>query len=195
MAATLTEKMLGDLMMGISKIQLVPPIKAAITNATFADADEIYTTRDSLSITQSAPSKTEIKVDQFDTAIAVAYEPGDFTITGQIPSVAAPLLNYFFDSVKGAVTHTLPGFEATTLNSDTKITHAAMLITSQSGKTKVCFTNTEFVANFAWDNTSTNLMRIEFTGTVKANPYDVGDKPIGSIIVFNAAEEETPTGI
>lgn len=168
MAATLNKEMLDTVMMGIASIKLTKQT-GTLTATTFDDADEIFTTRDSLSITQSAPTKTEIKVDQFDTAIAVAYEPGEFTITGQIPSVAKELLDYFFETT-GSPTAITGYKSATGVEAKTKPVSATMLIESQDKSAGIVFMNTEFVANFAWDSTSTTLLRIEFTATVKANP-------------------------
>lgn len=168
MAATLTKKMLEDVMMGIASIKIIPQT-GTLTATSFDDADEIYTTRDSVSVAQTAPSKTELKVDQTDTAIAVAYEAGDFTITGQIPSVAKPLLDYFFETT-GSPTPITGYKTAIGIEAKTKPVRATMLIESQDKSTGIVFMNVEFVANFAWDSTSTTLMRIEFTATVMSNP-------------------------
>ena len=62
--------MLGDLMTGCACIKLVDQVNT-LTDTTFADADEIYTTEGSLAIAQAEASKTESKIDQSGAAIDV----------------------------------------------------------------------------------------------------------------------------
>lgn len=178
--AKLDKEQLSSLIGGISKIKLVSQT-GTVTATMFDDADEIYTVRDSVSIEQSEPSKTEIKVDQMDSAIAAFYEPGDFTITGQIPSMAKDVLDYFFETNSTAAS-AITGYGAGTgLEVSSKKVKATMLIESADKQMAVAFMNVEFVARFSWSSTSTSLMNISFTATVLANPD--GD----DMVIFPAA--------
>ena len=183
MAGELTKEQLNSLMGGISKIKLIPQT-GTVAATMFDTANEIYTIRDSVNIKQAEPSKTEIKIDQADTAIAAFYEPGDFTITGQIPSVAKEILDYFFET-NSTATAAITGHGAGTgLEVSSKKVKATMLIESGDKQMAVAFMNVEFVARFSWSNTSSSLLNISFTATVLSNPD--GD----DMVVFPAAAGE-----
>ncbi len=162
MAATLTESVLQDVMTGIAKIKLVPVGKIIAT--TFDEADEIFTVKDSVNVSQTAPTKNEVKIDQRETAIAVTYESGEFTITGQIPSMAEPLLKYFYNTTATAPI-AITGYNAGVgVKLDRKSVKAMLYIEAQSGQALI-ITNCEFVTNIMWDSTSTTPLRLEFTAT------------------------------
>lgn len=186
--AKLTKSVNSHVFMGISTIKLIPQTNT-LTATSFDDADEIFTVKDSVNISQTAPTKTESKVDQFDTAIAVAYEPGEFTITMQLPSNAKELLEYFFETLPNNIVIT--GYtESVGIELTTKRTKVTMLIESQDKSTARAYMNVEFVAVFAADGTSTTPQRIDLTGTVLANPEgpDIID-------FYKIKENSSPSGI
>lgn len=162
MAATLTKSVLSDVMTGIASIKLAPVGK--ITTTTFDATDEIFTIRDSVNVSQTTPTKNEIKIDQAETAIAVTYESGEFTITGQIPSAAKPLLDYFYETTTTAPVAITDHDTGVGVKLTQKTVRAMMYIKAQSGPALV-ITNAEFVTNIMWDSTSTNPLRLEFTAT------------------------------
>lgn len=173
MAATLTKEALDKVFVGISKIQLAPIGTLAITS--FDDADEIFTVKDSVSFSQAQPTKTEINVDQFTAPIAATYEQGEFTITGNIPSVAKEILEYFF-SVNAATPPLITGFtEGTAVDLNQKIVNAMVKITNNAGDMAIVIPRCEFICNFDWSSTSTTAFATMFTATPKINPDGTGD--------------------
>lgn len=173
--AKLTKSVLNDLMTGISSIKLLGPLstlptESAALKTLFDEADEIFTTKDSVSIEQAEPSTTELKVDQFDAAIGVTYEPGEYTFACTIPSNAKPLLDYFF-ATNDTPAPAVPGYAAGVgVEAKTKIVKTAMFIESQSKNSAILFMNTELVATTTWSDTSTTPLSIRITGTIKSNP-------------------------
>lgn len=173
MAATLTKAALDKVFVGISKIQLAPI--AEIQESTFDDVDEVFTVKDSVSFSQAQPTKTEIKVDQFSAPIAATYEAGEFTITGNIPSVAKEILQYFY-AVNSNVPVNITGFsKATAVDLQNKIVNAMLKITNAEGNMAIVIPRCEFIANFDWSNTSSQALATAFTATPKINPDGKGD--------------------
>ena len=173
MAATLTKAVLDKVFIGISKIQLAPVGTLAAT--TFDNADEIFTVKDSVSFSQAQPTKTEIKVDQFSAPIAATYEAGEFTITGNIPSVAKEILKYFFN-VNATEPANITGFsKGTAIDLTNKIVNAMVKITNSTGDMAIVIPRCEFVANLDWSSTSTTPMATMFTATPKINTDGKGD--------------------
>lgn len=124
-----------------------------------------YTLKDSMTITQAAPTKTEVKVDQKSAAIAVTYESGDFTIEFDVPDISKEILTTFF--TVGNTDFAPTDETATALNLDNKITKKMVQITFESGH-KIIFTNGEMVPNFDGSTLSTNPLNVHVTLTAKA---------------------------
>ncbi|WP_459187304.1 hypothetical protein ACGE0T_14340 [Parabacteroides sp. APC149_11_2_Y6] len=180
MAATLTEAILNDLMMGVSSIRMVDQTDS-LTDTTFDDADQIFTTEGSLNIAQGDPTKTEIKIDQSDLAIETAYTAGEFPITGTVPSSAIELFDYFFNKSKTQPTLTtgITSIDGTTkyksasgYSLDNKRKRVTMLIESQSKKTAVVFMNVDMVVSINWGEVKTTPLGLNFSGTVLRNSTD-----------------------
>lgn len=173
MAATLTKAALDKVFLGISKIQLAPVGELKAT--TFDLADEIFTVKDSVSFSQAQPTKTEIKVDQLSAAIAATYESGEFTISGNIPSVAKEILQYFF-KVNATAPVAITGFTSGTgVDLQDKIITAMVKITNSTGDRAIVIPRCEFIANFDWSSTSSSPLATMFTATPKLNPEGKGD--------------------
>ena len=105
MAATLTKAMIDDLHKGMASISLLKYPEGGVTFGTldFSDADQIFTLKDSFSITPSDPTSEEVKIDQGDKTIDTTITTGEYKMAGQIPSVAVAVLDYFMNK-KAAVT-------------------------------------------------------------------------------------------
>ncbi len=169
MPATLTTAALGKLFLGCSKIKLAPV--GALTATTFDSADEIFTTKDSISISQGSPTKTEIKVDQFDSPIASTYEKGDFTISATLPTIAKEILEYFFKDNDPTTPVNITGFTYNTgVDLDVKIITCQMLLISKDGTASIVIPKCEIVANFNGDGSNnTAPLSIQLTCTPIAN--------------------------
>lgn len=100
-AKSLTHEMLAKLFKGNASISLLPYTSAGVTWAglSFEDADQIFTLRDSFQISQADPSVTEIQIDQMDEVIDTDTQNGEWTMAGNVPSLAQEVLEVFF---KGA---------------------------------------------------------------------------------------------
>jgi hypothetical protein len=92
--ATLTKAMIDDLHKGMAALSLLPYADGGVTfsNLDFEGADQIFTLKDSFSITPSDTTSEEIKIDQRDEVIDTTVTKGEWTMTGNIPSVATELL-------------------------------------------------------------------------------------------------------
>lgn len=198
MAATLTDEILNNLAIGNSSIKLVEQTDT-LTDTTFNDADRIFTTEGTLSISQEEPTKTEIKIDQSDLAIDTSYTSGEFTITGTVPSSAIPLFDYFYNksltqpSVTGitAVDGTTKYNVAAAYNLDNKRKKVTMLIESQSKTTAIVFMNVDMIVSVNWNDVKTNPLGLNFTGTVLRN----SSEGKGDFVILKSAASPNPASI
>lgn len=173
MATTLTKAMLDKVYKGISSIHIteVKPITATM----FDGADELFTLKDSVSFSQSEPSKTEINVDQFSAPIAATYDAGEFTISAVVPSVAKEVLEYFY--TKNAATITpITGFTTgTAIDLTSKVVNVSLKMVNDSGDMAIVIPNCEIIANMDWSDTSSSAFGQALTITPKVNPAGKGD--------------------
>lgn len=198
MAATLTDEILNNLAIGNSSIKLVEQTDT-LTDTTFNDADRIFTTEGTLSISQEEPTKTEIKIDQSDLAIDTSYTSGEFTITGTVPSSAIPLFDYFYNksltqpSVTGitAVDGTTKYNVAAAYNLDNKRKKVTMLIESQSKTTAIVFMNVDMIVSVNWNDVKTNPLGLSFTGTVLRN----SSEGKGDFVILKSVASPNPASI
>ena len=148
--ATLTKEMIDDLHKGMAAISLLPYPDGGVVfnNLDFAGADQIFTLKDSFSITPSDPTTEEVKIDQKDQTIDTTVTTGEYKMAGQIPSVAVELLDYFMSSA-AAVTN-LTGQEGNTYSGKAYYTEpreviCSVLVESASKKTAIAFAKVKFV--------------------------------------------------
>lgn len=174
MAATLTHSMLEDLHRGCASIKLLAvPSGGSVDFKTlsFAQADEVFTLKDTFQITQDDASTDEIKIDQNDETIDTDVTTGEMKLQGDIPSVAVPLLTYFFEAGQTAASVTAATGETYTgaaFFKTPKEVIASVLVVSASKKTAVAFARVKLVASLTQDNTSDPLC-VRFAGTVLGN--------------------------
>ena len=152
--ATLTQAYLAKVFKGISKISIVD-ISETWAADIFDDADELFTTRDSVSFSQAQPSKTEILIDQKTAPIAATYEPGEFTITAAIPSVAKEVLEYFFTKNTATTPYAnITGFtKQSAIDLNMKVIDARLKIVSDNGKMAIVIPACEIISNLDWSST------------------------------------------
>ena len=174
--ATLTnEVLLADLHKGMASLTLLPYDStngATFSNMDFSDGDVIITLKDTFSITPSAPTTEEIKIDQKDQTIDTTTETGEYKMAGQIPSVAVELLDYFMSSA-AAVT-TLTGQEGTTYSgksyfTSTREVEAAVLVESASKKSAIAFARVKFVIPGVTVENSSTPTYLAFDADILAN--------------------------
>ena len=103
MAATLTKTMLSDMMKGNAAISLLAcPDSGEVTlgSLDFSEADQIFTVKDSFSISEGDPTTENTQIDQMDEIIDSQITEGDYSMTGQVPSNATALFDYFYEAGK-----------------------------------------------------------------------------------------------
>lgn len=148
---------------GIAAISMAP--RAKLTADT-EWSEKFYTLKDSVTITQDPPTKTEIKVDQVENAVAVTYESGNFTIEFDIPDIAKELLSEFYNQSSAAPVAPT-GKEAIGLSLDNKIVKTMLKVDFQSGQSLI-IPNCEMVSSMAADSLSTSPVNIHITATALA---------------------------
>lgn len=173
--ATLTKSMLDDLHKGVASIRLVAQ-NNDITSVDFSTADEIFTLKDSFSVNQDEPTVNEIKIDQGDKTILTDTDSGAFNISGDIPTAAKEVFDYFFATNSGQaatlvdvkVDSSTADYEGYGYSTAPKLTNATVLVTSESGQSCIAFVNVQFVVNVVNDDMN-NPLRVHFIGTVLGN--------------------------
>lgn len=179
MSATLTKAMLNDLHRGCAAISLLPYTSAGVSsfaNLDFSAADQIFTLKDSFNISQGDPSIEEIKIDQGDVTIDSDTTPGEWSLAGNIPSVASAVLAYFYESAQAMSSVTVKGQGSSTANytrgaaffATPKEVQATMLIESASKKTAIVLANVKMTVGLSKDDAS-NPAYLKLAGTILAN--------------------------
>lgn len=169
--------MLEDLHRGCASIKLLAvPSGGSVdfSSLSFSEADEIFTLKDSFQITQDDPSSEEIKIDQNDETIDTDVTSGEMKLQGDIPSVASPLLAYFFDQGQSSASVTAAAgdtYSGRGFFKNPKEVMATVLVVSASKKTAVVFGRVKLVASLTQDSTADPLC-VRFAGTVLANLKD-----------------------
>lgn len=168
--------MLDDLHKGCASIRLIAQTND-ITAADFSAADQIFTLKDTFSVNQGEPAVNEIKIDQGDKTILTDVDTAEFNMSGDIPSAAKELFDYFYATNSGTAaakvtvkvnSSSAADFEGYGYSTAPKITNATVLVESASGKTAVVFMNVQFVVNYV-DDDQGNPQRVHFIGTILGN--------------------------
>lgn len=189
--ATLTKAMLEDLHKGMTALSLkaYPDGGVEFNTLSFAGEDQIFTLKDSFNLTPSDPTTEEVKIDQNDETIDSNIEAGEYTMTGQIPSVATEILDYFMNSVK--TVSGVVGQDGTTTYSGKSYNNApkdvicSVMIESASKKTAIVFARVKFTVSGVTIENATGLAYVPFTATILGNTKD-GE---GAFAVLKAAGE------
>lgn len=172
--ATLTKAMIDDLHKGMASLSLLEYAEGGVTfsNLDFTGADQIFTLKDSFSITPSDPTSEEIKIDQKDQTIDTTTETGEYKMAGQIPSVATEVLDFFMN--KAATVTGIKGQDGDTYSGSSyyiepKEVICSVLVESASKKTAIVFAKVKFVVpGVTLENASTPAY-VAFNADVLAN--------------------------
>ena len=185
MAATLTQAMLTDLNTGNAVLKLLPytpgtGVNLAVSGGIdFSDADEIFTLEDSFQITKDAPSFNAIRIDQKHRKIESSVTQGDnYTMVGNIPSIATALLDFAFEPVTEAVT-VKDGSDTYTATAahkfGSKEAEYTVLARSQSGNTAIVFARVKFVFSEPQHENNTTPTYVSFNAVMLPNESATGD--------------------
>jgi hypothetical protein len=172
--ATLTKAMIDDLHKGMAAISLLPYTEGGVTfsNLDFEGADQIFTLKDTFSVTPSDPTSEEIKIDQKDQTIDTTTETGEYKMAGQIPSAAVELLDYFMNKatavtgVKGQEGDTYAG---SSYYIEPKEVIVSVLVESASKKTAVVFAKVKFVVPGVTIENAATPLYVGFNADILAN--------------------------
>ena len=172
--ATLTKAMIDDLHKGMAAISLIDYTEGGVTfsNLDFSSADQIFTLKDSFSITPSDPTSEEIKIDQKDQTIDTTTETGEYKMAGQIPSVATEVLDFFMNKavdvtgVKGQDGDTYAG---SSYYIEPKEVICSVLVESASKKTAIVFAKVKFVVPGVTVENASTPAYVAFNADVLAN--------------------------
>jgi hypothetical protein len=180
----LTNAILNDLNTGNSVLKLLPYTAGGVNLAAsggidFSSADEIFTLENSFQISKDAPSFTSTKIDQKHRVIESAVEAGEnYTMTGNIPSIAIALLDLAFESVSGAVT-VKDGTDTYTSTAAHKYgsleKEYTVLARSQSGDSAVVFARVKFVFSEPQHDDNTTPTYVQFNAVMLPNESASGD--------------------
>jgi hypothetical protein len=138
----------------------------------FSAADQIFTTKDSFTISEADPTVTNIQIDQLNEIIDSDIEEGEYTMNANIPSMASAVLDYFYNV--GVTITGLKGQDGTTTYSGKsyqgrKEVYCSILVESASKKTAVCFARVKCVVNRPSRDDNSTPAYLKFTGTIGAN--------------------------
>ena len=180
----LTQAILNDLNTGNSVLKLLPYTAGGVNLAVsggidFSNADEIFTLENSFQISKDAPSFTSTKIDQKHRVIESAVEAGDnYTMTGNIPSIATALLDLAFEGVTGAITvkDGTDNYTAAKAHKfGSKEAEYTVLARSQSGNSAVVFARVKFVFSEPQHDDNTTPTYVQFNAVMLPNENASGD--------------------
>lgn len=194
--ATLTHAMLDDLHIGNACISLKAYTSGGVDitqTVSFAAEDKIYTLEGSFNLECDDPSSTDIRIDQHQEVIDVQFDKGgNWRMTGNIPSVAQALLEYFFTS--GQATGTITGGESTTYSgkgflATPEIVEVTVLVESESKNTAILFPHVKMIVSKPKKDDNSNPAYLSFTGFILPNPFTKGTPatPVGDFAVLKAS--------
>jgi len=201
--ATLTHAMLDDLHIGNASISLLAynPNGVDITaGMDFSAADQIFTLEDTFQLSCDDPSSSDIRIDQHREVIDVAIDKGgNWVMTGNIPSIAAAVLQYFFPDGKAITGGTASSVKGVTgadgsafytgqgIMATPEIIEVTVLVESESKNTAILFPHVKMVVSKPKKDDNSNPAYLTFTGYVLPNPAKSGDDYVGDFAVLKAA--------
>ena len=180
----LTQAILNDLNTGNAVLKLLPYTAGGVNLAAsggidFSSADEIFTLENSFQISKDAPSFTATRIDQKHKIIEQAVEQGEnYTMTGNIPSIAIELLDLAFEAVTGAITvkDGTDNYTSTKAHKfGSKEAEYTVLARSQSGNSAVVFARVKFVFSEPQHDDNTTPTYVQFNAAMMPNENASGD--------------------
>lgn len=197
---TLAQSLLTKLFKGQSRFSILPFDSVKQTTGTnvggilwaglnFTGADEIFTIKDSFSMSKAEDTEEKIQIDQMkgatiDTAIT---ERGEMTFEGNIPIICAEYCSVFYDAgatiastdpIKGQDGNTVYAGRAFGLES--KEVYITMLIENDNVDRGLAFARVKTKVNPVFEGGSPAYLHI--TGTVLTNPEASGTQGAWAVV-------------
>lgn len=133
----------------------------------------VLSLRGTVNATQDAPSIEKINVDQFDAAIGITAEPGDFTFEAQLPSLAKADIEKWLGAEVQATGKTIDGKEVIGFNLDSTLYEVSVLIQTRTNDT-IIFSRAQVAFSFSKED---KVFLFKVTGQVLA-PENEANKMI-----------------
>lgn len=189
---TLAQSLLTKLFKGQSRLSILPFDKAKKTTGdnaggivwadlSFNGADEIFTIKDSFSLTKADDTEEKIQIDQMkgatiDTEIT---ERGEMTFEGNIPVICADYCNVFYEAgatINGS-TNPLLGQSGTAYGGkayglESKEVYVVMLVENDNVDRGIAFAHVKCKVAPVFESGSPAYLHL--TGTVLTNPEAAG---------------------
>lgn len=171
--------MLDDLQKGNACIKIIDQVgDPALAN--FANANQLFTVKDTFQVLQAQGTVNPIKISQGDKTIFTDVESGDFTIVGDIPTSDTNVFDKFYTTNSGAAAvdtdfkifnNETADYSGKGYSVSQKTTPLTVAIVSASRSHALVLMNVQFVVNYANDDEG-NVQRIQFIGTVLGNTVE-----------------------
>lgn len=171
----LTNKKTGKAVAGISALYFLMHengVEPEITADLLQDGEKwfsVLTLRGSVNSNQDAPSIEKILVDQFDQAIGITTEPGDFTFEAQLPSMLKEDLEKWLGEdiqvVEGA---TIDGMQLVGLDLNGKLYDVSAMVQTRT-KGIILFTHVQVAFVFGQEG-KTFTFRVSGQVLAPSNP-------------------------
>lgn len=199
---TLTHAMLDDLHVGNASLSLLPYSASGVditSGLDFSNADQIFTLEGSFNLESDDPSSTDIRIDQHQEVIDTSIDKGgNWRMTGNIPSIATALLEYFFTEGSAIAAGTASNLTGVTGAEGTYYTGRGFLATpetievtilaeSESKNTAILFPHVKMIVSKPKKDDNDNPAYLSFVGFILPNPYKSGDNYVGDFAVLKAA--------
>ena len=198
-----TEGLLTQLFKGQSRFSVLPfdDVKEssganeggiAWASLDFSGADEIFTIKDSFSLTKEDDTTETIQIDQksgatIDTEIT---ERGEMTFEGNIPVIAAAYCNVFYNSgatiaSAGAISGQAgTSYTGAAFGLESKEIYATMLIENSNVDRAIAFARVKMVVAPVFESGSPAYLKLK--GTVLTNPEKSGTQGDWAILSHSA---------
>lgn len=130
----------------------------------------VLSLKGTVNASQDAPSLEKILVDQFDAAIGITAEPGDFTFEAQLPSMLKADIAEWLgaDDLDTNTGKTIGGREVIGFNLNGKLYDASVLIKTDTGDT-ILFTHAQLALSFSKED-KVFVFRVSGQILAPANP-------------------------
>lgn len=194
--------MLDDLHIGNASLSLLAYNPAGIdlsAGMDFSSADQIFTLEGSFNLTADDPNGTDIRIDQHREVIDTNIEKGgNWRMTGNIPSIAQALLEYFFTegatiaagtagAVKGVKGSDGAFYTGKAFLSTPETIEVSVLVESESKNTAILFPHVKMVVSPVKKDDNTNPAYLSFVGFILPNPGQTSSAASGDFAVLKAA--------
>lgn len=200
--ATLNHAMLDDLHIGNASLSLLAYPTGGVdftAGMDFSAADQIFTLEGTFNLESDDPSSTDIRIDQHQEVIDTQIDKGgNWRMTGNIPSIAEALLEYFFSEgkkVQAGTASNLTGIKGTDgayytgegFLATPETVEVSVLAESESKNTAILFPHVKMIVSKPKKDDNTNPAYLSFVGYILPNPKKVSGDYAGDFVVLKAA--------